>query len=181
MDIYFITSNKGKLDEIRAITGLDIRSRALEIDEIQGIDVEKVVKDKAVKAYALIRKPVIVEDTGLYIKALSGFPGALVKWMVEAIGPSGICKVMKGYGNKSAYGETCIAFYDGKRLTTFSGRILGRIADSPKGSNGFGWDPVFIPRGYKKTFAQMASSEKNGISHRRKAALKLRKYLIRER
>ena len=181
MDIYFITSNKGKLDEVRAITGLDIRSRALDIEEIQDTDVGNVVRDKALRAYALIKKPVIVEDTGLYIKALNGFPGALVKWMVEAMGPSGICRIVKGYGNKSAYGETCIAFYDGKKLAVFSGRVDGRITASPKGSNGFGWDPVFMPNGSDKTFAQMDSSEKNKVSHRRKAALKLRTYLLGRR
>jgi non-canonical purine NTP pyrophosphatase (RdgB/HAM1 family) len=177
MDIYFITSNKGKLEEVRAITGMDIRSKSIEIEEIQDVSVENVVKDKAVKAYSKIHKPVIVEDTGLYIKALNGFPGALVKWLVGAIGPKGICRIIGKYNNRSAYAETRIAFYDGKTLKTFSGRIYGRISGSPIGANGFGWDPIFIPSGQRKTFAQMGASEKNEISHRRKAALKLKEFL----
>ncbi len=177
MGIYFITSNKGKLEEVRAITGMDIRSKSIEIAEIQDVSVENIVKDKAVKAYSKIHKPVIVEDTGLYIKALNGFPGALVKWLIGAIGPKGICRIVGRYKDRSAYGETCIAFYDGRKLATFSGRIDGTIARSPIGDNGFGWDPIFIPKGYNKTFAQMDSSEKNGISHRRKAALRLKMWL----
>ena len=150
MGIYFITSNKGKLEEVRAITGMDIRSKSIEIAEIQDTDVEKIVKDKAVKAYSSIKRPVIVEDTGLYIKALNGFPGALVKWLVDAVGPGGICKIVSKYSNRNAYAETCIAFYDGRKLATFSGRIDGTIARSPIGDNGFGWDPIFIPNGRER-------------------------------
>ncbi len=181
MDIYFITSNKGKLNEVRQLLGIEIKSRSVELDEIQGIRAETVAADKAKRAYAIVKKPVLVEDTALYINALNGFPGALIKFMEMTVGYDGTCRMLRGYKDKRATAESCIVFYDGKDLKSFSGRVHGTISDRTRGTDGFGFDCLFIPDSSKKTFAEMGTEEKNRISHRRKAVLKLKRYLASRR
>ena len=180
-EIYFITSNKGKLAEVKQILGMEIKSKSLEIEEIQAVGASNVAEDKARRAYAILKKPVIVEDTALYLKSLKGFPGALIKFMEMHVGYAGICRTLDPYKDRSATAESCIAFYDGKEPEIFSGTIKGTIAMKPRGGYGFGFDCVFIPRGYSKTFAEMGTAEKNRISHRKKAVLKLKRYLTKRK
>ncbi len=178
MELCFITSNKNKLEEVRRMLGVRIASRSLEIEEVQSLDPGEVAAEKARSAYALVHKPVIVEDTALHIKALNGFPGALIKHMEESLGLDGICRLLDAYSDRSAKAETCIAFYNGSRLMRFYGAVEGMISDKPRGGGGFGWDSIFIPDGMSKTFAEMGTDEKNRISHRRKAVMKLRRHLM---
>ena len=177
MAIYFITSNRGKLGEVRQLLGTAVRSRDIDLDEIQSVSAEKVAVDKARRAYAIVKKPVIVEDTALYISALNGFPGALIKFMETTVGYDGICRMLRQYKDKRATAESCIVFYDGKNLKSFSGRVRGVISDRVRGADGFGFDCLFVPSGSSMTFAEMGTYKKNRISHRRKAVLKLSRYL----
>ena len=163
--------------EVNKILGRDLLRISLEIPEIQSLEVKDVIVDKAKKAYEMTKKSVLVEDTGLYINGLKGFPGALIKWALQTIGNDGICKLLHDQEDKSAYAETGLCIYDGKLLQTFYGRIDGTITDTPKGSTGFGWDTIFRPNGYEKTFAQMSEEEKNNISMRARAISKLKAYL----
>ena len=125
--------------------------------------------------------PVVVEDTGLHIVGLGGFPGALVKWMIEGLGYEKMCRVVDLCKNRDAYAKTCIAYYDGKRIHTFSGRIDGFISKTPRGGGNFGWDCIFVPTRSGRTFAQMQPSEKNSISMRREAFAKLGKFMASNR
>ena len=159
MEICFVTSNDGKLKEARALLGSKLAAVEIDIDEIQALDVRDVVKDKAMRSYAIVNKPIIVEDTGLYIKGLNGFPGALIKWALKTIGNDGLCGML-GRGNRKAYSETAICLYDGKKAEIFVGRTDGSISTSPKGKSSFGWDPIFIPEGGSQTYAEMGSAEK---------------------
>jgi non-canonical purine NTP pyrophosphatase (RdgB/HAM1 family) len=177
MDLIFVTSNENKLREASAILGRALQRRDLEMREIQSIEVRDVVEEKARAAFAAIGEPVLVEDTGLYIKSLKGFPGALIKWVLGSMGNEGICRLLPPGSDRSAYAETGLCVYDGSELRTFFGRAEGRIADSPRGETNFGWDPIFQPEGYDVTFAEMSADEKNGISMRARAFAKLREYL----
>ncbi len=177
MKLVFATSNASKLREARMLLGFDVVSRRMELDEVQSIHTEEVAAHKALQAYGKLKVPVMVEDTGLYINGLNGFPGALVKWLAAGMGYERICRIVDLCEDRSAYAETCVAFYDGKRVRTFIGRISGSIAASPRGDRNFGWDYIFIPKGYTKTFAEMSLKEKNGISMRRAAFAKLRRFL----
>lgn len=177
MEIVFVTSNQNKVREAEQILGMKLESISADVPEIQAIQVREVVEDKAKAAYEKIRRPLIVEDTGLYIESLNGFPGALIKWFLKSVGNAGICNLLKGVSPRKAYAETCICFYDGKELKTFWGRIDGSITESPQGETRFGWDPIFIPEGYKKSFAELGAEEKNKISMRRKAFLGLKEFL----
>ncbi len=177
MSIYFVTSNKNKLQEASLILGRNIKGLDLDVKEIQSIDVKDIIEDKAAVAYKKVNEPVIVEDTGLYVKSMSGFPGALVKWVLKSVGNDGMCKMIDGYADRSAYAETSVCYYDGRDFRIFNGRIDGVIAEKPRGSTGFGWDPIFQPIGYSLTFAEMSSDEKNKISMRKLAFTSLREYL----
>ncbi|MCL5412823.1 MAG: non-canonical purine NTP pyrophosphatase [Candidatus Marsarchaeota archaeon] len=177
MGVLFATSNTNKLREARAVLGFKIDSLIIEFEEIQSLSEEEVARKKVVDAYNISHAPVIIEDTGLHISGLGGFPGALIKWLIKGLGYEGICRLADLCGNRKAYGETCIAFYDGRAIKTFSGRVNGSIAPHPKGRRKFGWDYIFIPKGHKRTFAEMTISEKNRISMRSKAFKKARRFL----
>ena len=177
MEPVFVTSNANKLREASAILGRELSQSDLEIKEIQALEVKDVVREKAREAYLILKKPVLVEDTGLYIKRLKGFPGALIKWVLGAIGNEGICGLLPQGADRSAYAETGLCLYDGKEFRTFFGRVDGKIAASPRGATNFGWDPVFQPDGHERTFAEMSAEEKNAVSMRAAAFAKLKEYL----
>lgn len=174
MEICFVTSNPCKLEEAEAILGFPLKQANLEIPEIQSLDAKKVAEDKARKAYEILKKPVITEDTGLYLRGWGGFPGAFIAWVVSTMGIDKFCSMTNG---QEVTAMACVAYHDGSGVRTFCGRIKGRIADRPKGRKRFDWDRIFIPAGETRTFAQMKLSEKNRISHRTKAFRRLKRYL----
>jgi non-canonical purine NTP pyrophosphatase (RdgB/HAM1 family) len=175
-EIIFVTSSEDKAAEARAILGIKVTAADLDIPEIQSIKVEEVVLGKAKAAYETLDKPVIVEDTGLYLKAMNGFPGALIKWLLDSIGPAGICRLVQGM-DRSAEARTCVCLYNGWEPVIFTGSVKGAISDCPRGKGGFGWDPVFVPEGSDETFAEMPGERKNAISMRRAALEKLGDHL----
>lgn len=175
-EIIFVTSNKNKAAEVEAILGIKVNAKELDLREIQSTKVEEVALEKAKQAYEELDRPVMVEDTGLYLKALNGFPGALVKWLMGTIGPGGICRLVEGK-TREAEARTCVCLYNGWEPLVFSGGLQGTIADKPRGEKRFGWDPIFIPEGSQKTFAEMDPEEKNKISMRRMALEKMREHL----
>lgn len=119
----------------------------------------------------------IVEDTSLYFDYLNGLPGPLIKWFLEKLGDKKLFELAKKLGNRKAFARTMIGYINKEGETKFfEGKIKGEIV-SPKGSEGFGWDKIFIPYGYKKTFAQMSVEEKNKISMRKIALRKFAKYI----
>lgn len=177
--LYFATSNKHKLAEANHALGMRLAQADIDLMEIQDASVRRVARHKAEQAHSILKRPVIVEDTGLYLVGLNGFPGALVKWLVGSVGPRGLCRIVDRLGTRRAYAETCAAFNDGKRTRIFTGRVYGSIAENPSGKTGFGWDAVFVPKGHTKTFAQMGRAEKGAISMRGIAFRKLKKALLR--
>lgn len=175
--MYFVTSNKNKLREFEEILGIKLEQIELDLDEIQEVDVERVVEHKAREAYKKTKKPVIVEDTGLYIEEWNGLPGALVKWFERTIGYEKLARMIEK--NRKAYAKTVIGYFNGKEYKNFIGEIKGSIAEKPRGKTGFGWDVIFIPKGHDRTFAEMGGEEKNKISMRRLALEGLKKFLKR--
>lgn len=177
MELYFVTSNQNKLREAEEILALPLKNTNIDLKEIQAIQVTEVSESKARDAYEKIGKPVVVEDTGLYIKSLSGFPGALIKWLVKSVGNEGVCRFVDTLPSRFAWTETSVSFYDGVEMRTFSGRMNGSITDKPRGNSGFGWDVIFQPKGSNKTLAEMTKEEKNKISHRSQAFRKLKQHI----
>ncbi len=179
--LHFVTSNAEKFREIhRALEdcGVELVRVALDLPEIQALDPAEVAAYKARAAYAELGAGwVLVEDTGLGVDAWNGYPGALVKWLTGAVGEAGLCRQLDAWENRSATATVVLCLFDGATLHTFTGQTHGRITDAPRGTFGFGWDSIFQPDGYARTYGEMPREEKMGISMRAQALSKLRDHL----
>ncbi|MBT7903757.1 RdgB/HAM1 family non-canonical purine NTP pyrophosphatase [Candidatus Woesearchaeota archaeon] len=175
--ILFITGNMNKLREAKEILkDYDIQNKKIDLPELQGTPIE-IVKEKTRIALKLLKKPVIVEDTNLRFNALNGMPGPYIKDFLKALGTKDLPKLLTGFKDKSAEAVALIGYGEiGKPIKVFEGKTKGKII-KPKGDSNFGWDPIFMPEGFKETFAQMSAEQKNKISHRKKAFIKLKNYL----
>ena len=179
-DLVFVTSNEGKLREAEAVLGARLHHRQLDLVEPQSLDLHEVVRSKASAGVRLLGAPVLVEDTGLELLGLGGFPGPLIRWLLASVGPDGICRIARAFGDSRAVARCVACAADGSRLVVGEGAVLGTIADEPRGPGGFGWDSVFVPEtGDGRTYGEMTDEEKNAISHRRKAFIALRDALGR--
>lgn len=165
------------MKEAQTMLGFPIEAVDIDLPEIQSLQYEDIVKQKAIDAFQIIKKPLIVDDAGLSIDTWNGFPGPLVKHIYKAGGEELLLKMLKNDLNRKAKTQALIGFYDGREVMTFMGECQGTIAQQPKGTQGWGFDPIFIPDGYTKTFAELGPEVKNTISHRRIALEKLRMYL----
>ncbi len=171
-----VTTNKNKLLEINQILDTKHKISKIEVPEIQSLDLNQVIAQKAKAAYEKIKKPVLVEDISFEIQSLKGLPGPFVKYFLQRLGTEGTVKLV---GNKSTKTKVtaALALYNGSTLKIFKGIVWGTLSKKNRGESGFGFDKVFIPKGYDKTFAEMDLSLKNKISHRARALKKLKDYL----
>lgn len=179
--LYFATTNKGKLKEAREILGAEVVGTPLEIDEIQSLDPKEVAIKKAKAYYQGLKKPVFVEDISVFIKALDGLPGPYIDAFIKSLGNAGILRVLKDAKDRAVYAQATIVYKEStKNEKVFIGKVSGSISKSQRGT-GFGWDPIFIPKGYEKTFGEMndeGNNEKNKLSMRGVALRKMKKWLI---
>jgi len=173
--IYFVTGNAKKEREVNAIlTAQDLspfRVSHVDIDlpELQGDPLE-IAREKCRSAAERVQASVIVEDTSLCFNVLNGMPGPYIKWFVAAVGNDGLCNLLTGHDDKSAYCQCTLAFSPGPGAEplVFIGRTDGLIV-SPMGKGGFGWDAIFVPDGSEIPFGAMTLDAKNEISHRARA------------
>lgn len=183
LNIYFITDNRGKVSEARAILGklgIEVRQLSLKKLEIQDEDVSTIVLYSIKDLMKKHKGPLMVEDTELHVRALSGFPGPYSSYVYRTIGVEGILKLLEGVKDRKAYFRSAVAYYDDSTgIQVFTGTVYGVISEEPRGDRGFGFDPIFIPAGRKKTFAEMELDEKSEISHRGRALRKLAYWLHR--
>ena len=175
-NLKIVTSNKDKLKEINQILGTNFKLTKINIPEIQSLNLDEVIKSKAISAYQKINSPVLVEDISFEIKALKGLPGTFIKFFLNTLGAEGTVALV---GNKKTDTKVtnATAIYDGKTMKIFKGTKSGMLSKKNKGEYGFGFDKVFIPNGFKITYAQMPPELKNKISHRAIALRKVKKYL----
>ncbi len=188
MKLVFATNNRNKFEEIEHKIGDFIQLISLnelgfkeELPETH-LTLEENAAEKAFFIYQRFRLNCFADDTGLEIEALSGNPGVLSARYagMESCSENNIKKVLgelKGIRNREAQFRTLIALVQDGKLLTFEGRISGIILEKERGTEGFGYDPIFKPNGFKKTFAEMSLEEKNKISHRTMAVNKLINYL----
>ena len=181
MKLVMVTSNAGKAREVASFFGggLEVTHIALEIPEHRSDDVGEIAKGKAQYAYDRLRTPLIVDDTGFSIDALNGFPGPYAAYILHTIGNRGILKLMEGVNNRDAQFTTAIAFADESGIRVFTGTVHGTITTAPRGSNGFGYDPIVEVDG-GRTLAEMSLEEKGLISHRAKALTAFRNWFFQE-
>ncbi|MEE2987381.1 MAG: RdgB/HAM1 family non-canonical purine NTP pyrophosphatase [Nitrospinota bacterium] len=175
-DVKFVTGNPNKVREAGQILGMFLDHYDVEgLIEIQTGDLEELVRHKAQQAYDAIGGPVLVEDSGLIFSAWNGLPGALIKWFESTVGYEGLIKMLSPFENREAKALCYVAVYDGRTMTMVKGEVKGTVADRVRGSNGFGWDVLFIPEDNPRTYAEMTTDEKNAISHRNRAFQNLKK------
>ncbi len=171
--ITFISKNSGKAREAKFILekfGMSIEVAPLEKVEIQADTSEKIATESARELIPRMGEGFIVEDAGLFVASLSGFPGPYSHYALETIGCEGILKLLGSTASREAYFESAIAFADsGGHVKTFLGRVNGKISNEVRGKEGFGFDPIFIPSGAARTFGELSLGEKSEISHRRRS------------
>lgn len=175
----FITSNAAKAEQLGRHLNFPIDHVKIDLPEIQSLDLEAVVRRKVLDGYSHVRKPVLVEDTSLIFHALGRLPGPLMKWFLKELDNDGLCRLLDGYDNRSALAQVMFGFFDGKNVHIFAGDMEGTIARKPRGEKGFGWDPIFIPRDYRKTWGEMDHLEQGSSSMRKIALKKLETFLKR--
>jgi len=174
-DLVFVTSNLGKLREAEAVLGRSLDHSELDLPELQSLDLKEVVRGKAEAAWKRLQRPVLVEDTGLELAGLGGFPGPLIRWLLVSVGPAGICTIANSFDDSRATARCLICATDGAIEVFGEGMVEGSIAPSPRGDGGFGWDSAFVPSdGGGRSYGEMSEEAKNLISHRHKAFVALR-------
>jgi XTP/dITP diphosphohydrolase len=179
-DVTFVSTNPGKFREVREVLrpyGVRTRWRRRELPEPQAADLAAVLAAK-LDAVRDLRGYVVVEDSGLFIPSLHGFPGVYSAHFLDIWGFEPIFELLR-HRDRAAYFETVAGLQHGRRRWTFVGRVTGRIARAAAGSGGFGYDPIFIPDGWDRTFAEGSPEEKNEISHRARAVRQVGEQLAR--
>lgn len=164
-----VTGNRGKIAEARLALGMEIEAVEVDLPEIQGLDLLDILKEKAEVAWEMVRRPLVVEEAGLSLVALNGFPGPLVKWMLTAVGAEGIARTAHALNDPRAVARCALLFRDAERSVVAEGSTPGTLVLPGRGEHGFGWDPVFLPDGEIRTFAELEGREKDAVSHRGKA------------
>lgn len=172
-----VTSNPNKKIEVEEIlVGVEITTKALEIPEIQSMDLKEIVLAKAKAAYAMVGSPVLVEDVAFELECLKGFPGPFVKFWKQVVGYELALEIANLQNKYGATARCGAAYCNGDDVHYVEGVVNGRLT-AKKGESNFGFDPYFIPEGHEKTFAQMSIEAKNGLSHRARAFKELRNEL----
>jgi XTP/dITP diphosphohydrolase len=147
--------------------------------EVRSDSLTEVAEEGVKFVHVRIKKPVVVEDSGFFIQALDDFPGPYSAYVFGKIGNYGILKLLDDTENRRACFRSTVAYSDGETINSFEGAVSGEISDEPKGQEGFGYDPIFIPKGSSKTFAE-DSKYKEKVSHRRKSVEKFLKWFTKE-
>lgn len=174
--IFFVSNNIHKYSEIKSIlhdrtTDLDVNFYKQNIIEIQDDQIEKIAIEKAKSAYNTVKRPIIIEDDGLFINSLNGFPGQYSSYVFKSIGNRGILRLLEGSRDRSAFFKSIFVYNNGIIVKVFSGQINGKISSTIT-DGGWGYDPIFIPfnnhgNHHNKTFAELSkTNKKNELSHR---------------
>ena len=184
--LYFITSNKGKVKELQnklSDLQIEVLQHDLGYPEPQVSSLEEVAQFGVKYLQQLgIDRPFILEDAGLFIDELKGFPGVYSKYVFTTIGNQGILDLLKDSQDRTATFQSVIAYATPQgEPHLFKGECNGTLATSMRGSNGFGYDPLFIPKNNTQTFAEMTTQQKNTYSHRGKATNNLKQFLQRKK
>lgn len=189
LELVFATNNRHKLNEVQAL--LEGKFRLVSLADMGFFEdipedydtLQANALQKARHIYSLRRKNCFADDTGLEVEALNGKPGVYsARYAGEQKNPKDNIKKLlenlEGVKNRNAVFRTVIALIINGEEHLFEGNVTGTIVDEEQGSDGFGYDPVFLPNGYTQTFAQMPLSLKNKISHRGLAVTKLVNFLM---
>lgn len=176
-NVVFITGNQKKADYFAQLIGCPVDHMKLDLDEIQSLDLHEIVRNKLHQAYTQVNRPVLVEDVSLEFNALGGLPGTFIKWFQEAMPYEELCRLLDGK-DRSAIARCVFGYYDGKNETFFEGSLKGTIPEKPAGSDGFGWDLIFIPEGYTVTRAELSPEDDEKTYQIIKPIAEIRDFLL---
>lgn len=172
--VTLVTSNESKVKEAKGILkGWNVLHMDVDVPEIKTISMEETIVKKAKTAYAIVKKPVLVEDTGLFLDAYPQFPGTYTKFCIKLLGMDGFLKLLEGK-TRTAKFETWLAWYDGRQLRVFQGVSKGRISEKVSlkaAEKKLPYDSIFIPDGDGRSYSEMTKDEKAKTSHRAAAFL----------
>lgn len=179
--VFFATGNINKFNEARSILNpydISVGMLRMKGDEIQSDNLKEIAKTSAINAFKRTNLPIFVEDAGLFVNALSGFPGPYAAYIYKTIHNDGILKLMENVSDRQAKFQSVIAYFDQTLCEPecFEGESKGEITlteRKPQGKSAFGFDPIFQPVGSNRSFAEMTINEKNAFSHR---AIAIRKF-----
>lgn len=174
-----MSGNDHKIKEVRRILapiGVDIVPVSRKIEELQTQDVHALVRDKLIKAFHEIGRPLFVEHTGLYLSGLNDLPAGLTQIFWDRLEAQRFADLAAALADDKVIAKTVLGYCDGRQMYLFEGAIKGTIPRAPAGPEDFQWDCVFIPDGYTKTFAEMGT-DKDDISMRRLALDKFAAHL----
>lgn len=177
--MYLVTSNKNKVKEFKLILEPEFKVEQIKLEypELRSDDPEEIVKMAAKQLSEILDKTIVVEDSGFFIKVLNGFPGTCTKYNFERIGNKGFLKLMKNVKDRTCYYNSAIGYCEkGKNPVSFLGIEEGTVSLKKKGSKGWGQDPIFVPKGRRKTYGELREKDSVNI-FREKALLKLKDYL----
>ncbi|MFC7167427.1 RdgB/HAM1 family non-canonical purine NTP pyrophosphatase [Halospeciosus flavus] len=178
MTLRFVTTNEGKVREARDYLAelVDVEQFDYDYTEVQSDSLADIAARGAEEAFEAAggEDPVIVDDAGLFVGELDGFPGPYSSYVEDTIGIQGVWTLAQELDDRRAAFRCTVAYTDGETTETFDGAVQGRIV-APRGTGGFGFDPIFEHDG--TTFAEMSTEKKNALSHRGRALAKLADWL----
>jgi XTP/dITP diphosphohydrolase len=195
MNILLATNNKHKIQEIKSILSINniklftLSDLALEIEVEEDKDtLEGNSVKKALDIFRVAKIPTVADDTGLFVPAINNEPGVFSsRYAGESASYDDNCRKLLTRmneiddNNRNAYFKTVVCFLiEENKHYLFEGIMKGRIIREQRGMNGFGYDPLFVPEGFDKTYAEMTEDEKNSISHRGKAFIEFRKFIMKQ-
>lgn len=152
-NVTFITGNQNKADYLFRLLGFSMNHKKLDLKEIQSLDLREIVEHKVKQAYELTKTAVIVEDVSLEFAVYGKLPGTFIKFFIDESFET-ILSMLEGKSRK-ATARCVFGYFDGENIKFFESKLDGEIADTPSGENGYGWDKIFIPEGYKVTRASL--------------------------
>lgn len=173
----FITGNEHKAKQLNDWLGIAVPHQKVDLDEIQSLELKEVVEHKAKQAFDVVKQPVLVEDVAMVFTAFKQLPGPFVKWFEKGSSLETMCRMLDGFDDRSAEARTMYGLYDGESLQIFEGSMHGTIANTPRGTSGFGFDSIFILDGQTQTRAELDAEVYARTSYRQEALAKLREYL----
>ncbi len=179
--LIFVSSNDHKYNEFRdgfKTHNISIIHMKREYPEIQGRNHNEVIINSIGGLISVIEPPFFVEDSGIEVQYLENFPSIYSSYVFKTIGLKGILNLLKDVENRSATFKSIVGYVDENyTIKIFEGKTEGEITLSPRGTGGFGYDPIFVPKDSTHTYAEMTIEQKNRISHRAKSIKQFLSYL----
>jgi XTP/dITP diphosphohydrolase len=175
-----VTTNEGKFGEVSGMlaeVGIDSEMLDLDYPEMQCDSLEEVVQTALKWLSGKVEGDFLIDDSGLFISSLGSFPGVCSSYVFHSIGLEGILKILEGVEDREAEFRCCFGLHWQGEDMLFSGVSPGTITKEKRGEGGFGYDPIFLPSGHERSFAEISTEEKNKLSHRGKALEKVLEFL----